>query len=372
MPRQDPQFRPDPSRAIHITEPLSESLLTRISEQLLQLRSAAGEPITVFINSPGGSIRILDIIDGLLHSRDPDGRTARIITVVLGDANSAAATLLALGDYAIAYGHSRMHFHGSRLAAVEDLTAEAASDRAGWLSSMNRSIAMRLAKVVLRRLVLRYVRLQPEIPEAGQRPGLNRANPIALFADCLKQRVSGAGENLLDCAIRHMGRIAKISNTFRKAGVKDTDSRLKADAKVFRAILNLEIQEHGKHDWCLDEVGIQEVVADYFLLRDYIFGEHVAHLAVAMDRYGPSFLTEEQFTEFAAKQATDPEEAKRWLRPLIESEVREFWYFTVCLCRYMQQGENSLGATDAYWLGVVDEVLGTELVGARHLMESDP
>lgn len=115
MARQEPQFRANPDRGVYITEPLT---------------------------------------------------------------NSAAATLLALGDYAIAYRHSRMHFHGSRLSVVEELTAEAASDRAGWLTSLNRSIAMRLAKVVMKRLVLRYVRLRPEFAASERRLRLKNRAPI--------------------------------------------------------------------------------------------------------------------------------------------------------------------------------------------------
>lgn len=371
MAKQEPHFRANPDRGVYITEPLTEQLLGRISPRILELRKDISEPLTVFINSPGGSIRILDVLDGLLRAPDADHRTSRVITVALGDANSAAASLLALGDYAIAYRHSRMHFHGSRLSVVEELTAEAASDRAGWLTSLNRSIAMRLAKVVMKRLVLRYVRLRPEFATAEKRLRLKNPTPTVCFADCVKQHVSSTGDTLLVRAIRHMGRLGQISDTLRKAGLKNSDSRLMADAKVFRAILNLEIREHRKEEWCLDEFGMQDVLADYFLLRDYIFGEHIPHLSVAVDRYGPSFLTEEQFAEFSTKQAGDPAEAKRWLRPLVENDVREFWYFTVCLCRLMQEGENPLNATDAYWLGVVDEVLGTDMVGARHLIESD-
>ena len=90
-----------------------------------------------------------------------------------------------------------------------------------------------------------------------------------------------------------MARLAQISDALRKSGLKDSDNRLQSDEKVFRSILKFEIREHRKEDWRLDEFGMQEVIADCFLLRDYIFGEHVHHLDKAMDRYGPSFLSEE-------------------------------------------------------------------------------
>jgi ATP-dependent protease ClpP protease subunit len=207
MPKQDPNYRANNERAVYITGELTNALLASISPRILELRRDADKPITVFVNSPGGSIRILDILDGLLRSRDADGRANRLITVAVGDAHSAAATLLALGDYAIAYPHSRMHFHGSRLMA-EELTAEKASDRAAWLANLNRSIAMRVAKVVLKRLVLRYIQLQPEFAAASQRLKLKTRDSLVCFVECLKQRVSPYGDRLLERTTRHMGRLA--------------------------------------------------------------------------------------------------------------------------------------------------------------------
>jgi ATP-dependent protease ClpP protease subunit len=86
MPRQDPSYRANPERGIYITEPLTQALVAKVSPRIIELRKTPAEPITVFINSPGGDIRVLDILDGLLKSRDADGRRNRLITVALGDA----------------------------------------------------------------------------------------------------------------------------------------------------------------------------------------------------------------------------------------------------------------------------------------------
>jgi hypothetical protein len=42
------------------------------------------------------------------------------------------------------------------------------------------------------------------------------------------------------------------------------------------------------------------------------------------------------------------------------------------VCKLLQQSENTLTATDAYWLGTVDEVLGSRLPCARELVENAP
>lgn len=39
------------------------------------------------------------------------------------------------------------------------------------------------------------------------------------------------------------------------------------------------------------------------------------------------------------------------------------------MCHALQEGENELSATDAYWLGLVDEVVGEELWNLRLLYE---
>ena len=371
MVQADPNFRADPARGVYITEPLTAALVSKVGPKILDLRSDKLKPITVFINSPGGDIRVLDILDGLLRSRDADGRRSRIITVAIGDANSAAATLLTLGDYAIAYQHSRMHFHGTRLPIVEELTAEVASESAGWLTGHNRAIAMKLARKVMERLVFHYVALRPEFPDAQKRLKRSVLNPMECFADCLKKRTSRSGDNLLSGSIRHNIRLKEIFTSITKAKLKPSDSEVVTEAKILRALLDFEIREHKRDAWRLDEFGMQDLWADYFLLRDYLFGEHVSHLDLAVERYGPSFLNAEQFTEFSSRQKEDPKAARVWLKPLIKSDVQEFWYFAVCLCRLMQQGENSLGAADAYWLGVVDEVVGTDMIGTRHLIEQE-
>jgi hypothetical protein len=42
------------------------------------------------------------------------------------------------------------------------------------------------------------------------------------------------------------------------------------------------------------------------------------------------------------------------------------------LCHALQEGENELTATDAYWLGLVDEVVGKNLLSARSFEEFKP
>ncbi len=59
------------------------------------------------------------------------------------------------------------------------------------------------------------------------------------------------------------------------------------------------------------------------------------------------------------------------VRPTLEP----MWSFFVALCHALQEGENELTARDAYWLGLVDEVMGVaELPSMRVIVEykADP
>ena len=56
----------------------------------------------------------------------------------------------------------------------------------------------------------------------------------------------------------------------------------------------------------------------------------------------------------------------------MKTQMEPLWHFVYSLCKGLQQSENPLTAADAYWLGIVDEVLGTQLPCVRELVENAP
>jgi len=53
--------------------------------------------------------------------------------------------------------------------------------------------------------------------------------------------------------------------------------------------------------------------------------------------------------------------------------LRPVWSFFVAFCHAMQEGENDLTARDAFWLGLIDEVIGEEgLPSYRMISEYKP
>ena len=48
------------------------------------------------------------------------------------------------------------------------------------------------------------------------------------------------------------------------------------------------------------------------------------------------------------------------------------WHIVVSICRVLQSGEYPLTPEDAYWMGLVDEVVGSQLPCMRTFAEADP
>jgi nitrate/nitrite transporter NarK len=48
------------------------------------------------------------------------------------------------------------------------------------------------------------------------------------------------------------------------------------------------------------------------------------------------------------------------------------WFLFVSFCRRLQSGDFPMTATEAYWLGLIDEVIGLDLRSPRILVENAP
>jgi ATP-dependent protease ClpP protease subunit len=96
-------YRENCGRAIYVTGVIDQTLVDRITPIINGLRFSSFDPITLYIDSLGGTIHCAEVIRRLITASNQDGDHCRLVTVVTGSAGSAAADLLALGDYAIAY-----------------------------------------------------------------------------------------------------------------------------------------------------------------------------------------------------------------------------------------------------------------------------
>src|SRR6516162_8587750 len=99
MPVHDEDYRENFARSLFLTGKITQEVAYALTPRIKELRAAGGDPIALCVDSAGGSSAVAEGIRFLIKAPDQDGRRCRLITVVIGTAASAAAELLALGDY---------------------------------------------------------------------------------------------------------------------------------------------------------------------------------------------------------------------------------------------------------------------------------
>ena len=107
--RIDPYTKLFEDRIIFLGTPISDDIANAVMAQLLCLQSMDPErPISIYINSPGGSFTALTAIYDTMRYIKPD-----VQTICLGQAASAAAVLLAAGTKGkrLALPNSRILIH---------------------------------------------------------------------------------------------------------------------------------------------------------------------------------------------------------------------------------------------------------------------
>ncbi len=159
------QFTIDWNRCVHIDKTIDQDLIRELAPQILALRQASNDPITVAINTSGGSVQSMENLLGLITGENQDGTTCRAITVSVNNAYSSGALLLTYGSYSIALQNSRILFHDIRYGGLQDVTPEKALKAAKDLQNANERSSLKLADTVFKRLVWTYIDLRTKFEE---------------------------------------------------------------------------------------------------------------------------------------------------------------------------------------------------------------
>ncbi len=363
MPVQDKDYRENFARSIFLSGKITQETAYQLGPRIKELRAASGDPITLYIDSPGGSAAIAEGIRFLIKAPDQDGRRCRLITVVTGTAASAAADLLGLGDYAIAEPHADILYHGSRQALDQILTFEGASSVVANLQEANERLALRLARSSFRRIIWRVAQLKDAIEKF--RSG---AEGLEELVQALTAKFSAANGALLMEAMARQKTLQEV-----KASADSYLKRLKnldqlpdkqREPELLGAIVNYRSRLHKNDDWLLSRTGMQEVMSDFNLIHDY--DSQTKDMDALLEVYGSLFLTPAQSAEFKGKSK---EEQKMYLESRASDKLEVLWYFVVSLCRLLQTRDYQLTPEEAYWMGVVDEVTGSGLQSDREMIE---
>jgi ATP-dependent protease ClpP protease subunit len=364
MAVHDKDYRENFARSLFLLGKITQETAHALSPRIKELRAASGDPITLYIDSSGGSSAIAEGIRFLIKAPDQDGRRCRLITVAIGTAASAAADLLALGDYAIAEPQADILYHGSRQAFEQVLTFEGATSIAANLQEANERLALRLARSSFRRIIWRVVQLKEAIEKFRNGPEGLEELVAALAAKFTQQNAMLFREAIARQKSLQEVKTAADNYLKRRKNVAQWPTK-QLEPELVRAIVDYRSRLHKEEaDWLLSRTGMREVASDFNLIHDY--ASQTKDLDALLEVYGSLFLTQRQSAEF---KSMCKEEQKAFLESHAADKLEVLWYFVVSLFRLLQTKDYQLTPEEAYWLGVVDEVTGSGLQSDREMIE---
>jgi ATP-dependent protease ClpP protease subunit len=371
----NPDFRPDPDRAVFLTGQITQGTLDQIGPTILRLQFSSRQPITLYIDSPGGETRSAEALNNLLRAGTQDSALpCRLITVATTTAASAAADLLAGADYALAYPYSRILFHGVRQGA-DVLTREEATLLAQRMASYNENFALELARNCIFRFIFRVVLLRPEFHSIRERENNLSLSDSQCMTFALQDRVSPGLRDLLlasfDQSVEIETRDAYVAEKLRAYDL-GTLPEAEFGVLVFKSILDYELEllkQKNYPPWSLTQ-SFGDIEDKFLLLIDMHQDHHNRMIRMLCERWGEFFLAPAEGEGYESKTEGDRTD---WLLHAVEGRLRPIWFFFVSICRQLQKQDYWLSSADAYWLGLIDEVIGRDdLSNLRIIAENAP
>jgi ATP-dependent protease ClpP protease subunit len=383
------------ARAIFIGGEINDEMVARLTIPIVTLTRLA-EPITIFIDSDGGSVGAAQVLRGLLRTPSPSGDIARLTTVVTGRAHSAAADLLSSGDYVAAYSHASIHFHGERV-VQRSVTAEEARYLQQDLLHDNKVASVTLARSMFPRMMWTYAALRDEVCSVRERRGdaLRGFDPLIVadfvdlpaFAYALAGRVQDRyGTIVLQClevvrernAVLERYRAARnsvrpLARKLRKAIAKGRDAenvaRLTGQLTLLESLLLHRARTDP--DWDIGAEGFGWIEEEFSRLSAVADEDWQDDILDQIKDASEAVISAEDRKFVAAHRESDlddPGIAKRveGIVNRAHARLEPLWSFTVAMCDELNRGENPMSPEDAWHLGLIDEVIGMPLT-RRHL-----
>lgn len=367
-------FRLDPTRAIYVSGVINDELITRLTPEIIRLHHSAKTPISVYIDSPGGLISSMETILNLLRSPSQGTYSpCKIITAATVNAGSAAADLLSSGDYAVAYPNATILYHGVRTFERNPLTLEYTSMLTTSPKSGNDRYAMELARKTEDRFTFRYIFARSEFDKIRKDKNSPALSELDCFIEIIGAKLSREANKVWAKAKDRYGRYEDLLDSVMKQYGKRPGPRTLVDleAEHLRALITLELKSNRKDPtWTFSEGGIERLVEDFYLLTEYMTNYGSERLKRWCTTFGRWMVPAETLAEI--ELIVDEAERVELLVENVRPMLQPIWSFFVALCHALQEGENRLTATDAYWLGLVDEVIGKDLMSLRIFEEFKP
>jgi hypothetical protein len=309
----------------------------------------------------------------LLKSSDQDSSLpCDLITVVTQRAASAAADLLSSGDYALAFPDSTTLYHGVRFR--ETLTAETTSMFADILRAGNDAYAMELARKIEMRFLFRFILSRDDFESVRRDRQPKELSDLDCFLDIVSRQLSDKTKVAFDKAKERYGRYESLLRSVikqEKIAAAVPKRQAEIEAERLKAIVDFEVSRNSNSpDWTFKNDGLNRLADDFFLLNEYLESQQNPRFQNWCKGLGRMTLSNEEQIEIA--QISDEDTKNEKIIDKVRPALEPVWSFFVALCHALQEGENELTAMDAYWLGLVDEVVGASLPTSRWWEEYQP
>ena len=352
---------------------IDQAMVDRLLPQIMVMRHESCAPITMYIDSPGGSPQLAGSLWGILACPTQNSSLAcRLITVGTNFVASAAADLLAGGDYAISYRESTIHFHGTRQSLTDPLTVETAASLIEHLKGWNDRSAMDLARKSIARVMFLYVTMLGKFNEHRERFG-KKKDDLECFTELVALQLSPRAATLMTGAKLKYARYRLLNSyLLQRPEFKENVSSWRwadFEALMLKTVIDFSLQENQDPSWSMRE-GFSQISEDFVLVASPISRRGDPQLTSLCNTWGGFVLTEEQ--TLAISQLSDDTAKSEKRLELLTPIFEPLWFYFVALCQVLQEGEFRFSATDAYWLGLIDEVLGTDLPTIRLVLEYQP
>jgi hypothetical protein len=306
------------------------------------------------------------MFEDILTLKGPNGEVGLVVMVGDGFLRSAASCLVVMGHYAYVTRKARLGFHGVRydqMHVLKPIIGEEAMLMAVRLDGENRRIACKMAEVVIYRVLHRVYDFQQTRKGTEGSSPKQSSNFEDDFLDYIRARLSSESHrSLIDDSRKYTKMILALKDHFQPTGFSCEPATLAVNqARMFKAIITYRLKQCLNEDWIIDETAAAELTLDYLFLQDHLFGRHFRLVQELAKIFGPHFLTQNELSRHQSISQEDTIAAAAYLEKTAGEALWRFWCFTTALCRRLLLHEITLSAADAYWLGLIDEVLDTSL-----------
>ena len=233
---------------------------------------------------------------------------------------------------------------------------------------------MTLARKIEDRFSFRYVTVRGEFDKFRADKSAPSMSDLDCFVEIISAKLSGGAKKVWTKAKDRHGRYQDLLDSVLNKTKRNfaTQTVAEIEAESIKAIVAFELKTNKKNpQWSFRTEGLGRLADDFFLLNEYITTYSSDRLQRWCTSFGKWTLPPNEVEEI--DKIADEKERSEKLVEKVRPILQPIWSFFVALCHALQEGENELTAIDAYWLGLVDEVIGeSDLWTMRDLFEVQP